>query len=88
MKRERDLEKAERMERLDARRTKWEIRNICTSIMNELVDGMMQFRMEGWRKEVEDHLLKFGLDGERYARSTNAMVVEEEWLMETGGKIM
>ena len=51
MKRERDREKAARMERLDARR------NICTNITKELVDGMEQFRTEGWRKEVEDHLL-------------------------------
>ena len=57
MKRERDIEKATRMERLDARRNKWEIINICKNIMKELVDGMEPFMMEGWRKEVEAHLL-------------------------------
>ena len=70
MKRETDRGKAVRMESFDSRRTQWDIRNICGSIMKELVDGIEQIRMEVWRKEVEEHLLSLGLDGERYARST------------------
>ena len=88
MKRERDIEKATRMERLDARRNNWEIINICSSIMKELVDGMEPFMTEGWRKEVETHLLTLGLDEDRYARNAKVMEEDEEWLVETSGRMM
>ena len=54
MKREKDRERAARME---VRRNKWTINNICSSIMKELMDGMEPFKMEGWIEELETHLL-------------------------------
>ena len=94
MKRERDREKAARMERLEAMRTQWEVRNICTSIIGELVEGMEHFMVEGWRKKVEEHLLALGLDGERYARITKYQghgggggeVAVGDWGQDDGGQ--
>ena len=53
MKMEKERERAAKMERLEVRRNKWAINNI----MKELMDGMETFKMEGWREDLETHLL-------------------------------
>ena len=83
MKRDRNRGKAARMERLEVTRNKWSIRNICSSIVKELVGRMEPFMMEDLKKEVETLLLTLGLGEDRYARNAEVMDEEEEWLMET-----
>ena len=54
LKREKDRMRVARMERLELRRKEWETRNLCNSIMKELVDEMEPFKMKDWMKEIDE----------------------------------
>ena len=88
LKREKDRMRVARMERLELRRKEWETRNVCNSIMKELVDEMEPFEMKDWMKEIDELIETLEMDNERFAMSTKVMEEEEEWLKDVANRTM
>ena len=80
LKREEDLLKSAKMERLNLRRKEWEIRSICNNIVRELVEELEIFEIKSWMSEIDALVDALEMDSERFAKSEKVMEVEEEWL--------
>ena len=80
LKREEDLLKSAKMERLNLRRKEWEIRSICNNIVRELVEELEIFEIKSWMSEIDALVDALEMDSERFAKSGKVMEVEEEWL--------
>ena len=77
MKREKNKAKAARMKRLELRRIEWEVKNMCSSIMKDVVDDLESFRVEDYQEDINETLLR--LKG-RLSRSNRILEEEELWL--------
>ena len=77
MKREKDKAKAAKMKRLELRRIEWEVKNMCSSIMNDVVDDLEPFRGEDYQEDINEILQRLE---DRLSRSNRTLEEEELWL--------